>query len=211
MLHSYQVVVSITSFKGGVGKSTTAIHLAGHYSELGSTVLVDCDPNQTSIEWAKRGKPSFDVVLPGYAKPYMKREYVIIDSEARPSLSDMGTLAMQSDILILPTTPDSFAIRALMRTLAVVGQVQGANYAVLLTIVPPGVTDTIGVRQALKAAEIPVLDAQIRRLVAFQRAGHLGVTVDQVRDERARDGWRDYGRAAAEIGQRVQQSQGIAT
>jgi chromosome partitioning protein len=205
------MVISVTSFKGGVGKSTTAIHLAAKYAELGSTVLVDCDPNQTASEWAQRGKPTFDVVLPGHAKPYMRRDYVIIDSEARPTLSDMSTLAMQSDILILPSTPDSFSVRALMRTLTVVDQVSGVNYAVLLTIVPPGVTDTVGVRRALTEAGIPLLASQIRRLVAFQRSAHLGVTVDQVHDERARDGWRDYERAAMEIEQRVRQTEQVAT
>jgi cellulose biosynthesis protein BcsQ len=100
---------------------------------------------------------------------------------------------------VLPVTPDSFAIRGLMRMLAVVDKGQGCNYAVLLTIVPPGVKDTAQVRAALVAKGIPIMNAQIRCLVAFQRAGSLGVTVDKVRDDRALDGWRDYGRAAAEI------------
>ncbi len=97
-----------------------------------------------------------------------------------------------------------------MRTLAVVEKVPSANYAVLLTIVPPGVTDTVGVRQALTSGGILVLNSQIRRLVAFARAGHLGVTVDQVRDERARDGWRDYERAAVEIEQLIQRRAEVA-
>ena len=41
-------IVTVTGFKGGVGKSTTAIHLATYFSEKGKTVLVDGDPLRVS-------------------------------------------------------------------------------------------------------------------------------------------------------------------
>ena len=47
--------------QGGVGKSTTAIHLATYFSDKGKTVLVDGDPNRTSIGWFERGSLPFTV------------------------------------------------------------------------------------------------------------------------------------------------------
>ena len=49
-------ILTVTGYKGGVGKSTTAFHLAAFFSEIGETVLVDGDPNRTAIKWAERSK-----------------------------------------------------------------------------------------------------------------------------------------------------------
>ena len=55
-------IITVTGFKGGVGKSTTAIHIAGYFSGHGQTLLVDGDPNHTAVSWANRGHLPFPVV-----------------------------------------------------------------------------------------------------------------------------------------------------
>jgi chromosome partitioning protein len=52
-------ILTITGYKGGVGKSTTAIHLATFLSEQGKTILVDGDQNRTALAWAARGSLPF--------------------------------------------------------------------------------------------------------------------------------------------------------
>ena len=47
--------ISVASHKGGVGKTTTAVHLAGYLQQLGPTVLFDGDPIHNAIEWRDRG------------------------------------------------------------------------------------------------------------------------------------------------------------
>ena len=56
------VILTVASFKGGVGKTTTAIHLAAYFARQAPTVLIDGDPNRSSTSWAGRGHPEFQVV-----------------------------------------------------------------------------------------------------------------------------------------------------
>ena len=47
-------VISFVSSKGGVGKTTGAVILAGELAEAGrSVVMVDADPNQPLLIWKK--------------------------------------------------------------------------------------------------------------------------------------------------------------
>src|SRR3954470_14069299 len=58
--------IVVLSRKGGVGKSTTAIHLGGYLAEVfeggDDVLLVDTDPSRNALRWAKRGRLPFRVV-----------------------------------------------------------------------------------------------------------------------------------------------------
>jgi chromosome partitioning protein len=56
------MIITVASFKGGVGKTTTAVHLAAYLASAGSVVLIDGDPNRSATGWAKRGNLMFEVV-----------------------------------------------------------------------------------------------------------------------------------------------------
>ncbi|WP_235335273.1 ParA family protein [Aphanizomenon flos-aquae] len=74
-------IVTITGYKGGVGKSTTAVHLATFFSSQGQTVLVDGDQNRTALAWSKRGSFPFSTVDERQAlKVIAEAEFVVIDT-----------------------------------------------------------------------------------------------------------------------------------
>ena len=56
------MMITVASFKGGVGKTTAAIHIAGYLSQKGKTLLVDGDPNRSCVDWAQAGKLPFTVI-----------------------------------------------------------------------------------------------------------------------------------------------------
>src|SRR5947208_1645854 len=53
------MIIVVANSKGGVGKSTLAVHLAAWLHEQGHTVtLADCDTQHSSSEWAKEAAPA---------------------------------------------------------------------------------------------------------------------------------------------------------
>jgi chromosome partitioning protein len=46
------MIITVASFKGGVGKTTTAIHLAVYMQQKFPSFLIDGDPSSSATEWA---------------------------------------------------------------------------------------------------------------------------------------------------------------
>ena len=185
-------IITVTGYKGGVGKSTTAIHLATYFSERGPTILVDGDPNRTALGWHDRGQLPFTVVDERQAmKVVSEGEYIIIDTPARPNSNDLAELAKGCDLLLLPTIPDVVSLEPMLATARAVGD---ANYRMVLTVVAPHPNKEGEVlRQDLVENDVPVLNTMIRRTVGFQKAALAGVPLRDLKgDTRLRSAWRDY-------------------
>lgn len=184
-------IITVTGFKGGVGKSTTAIHLAAFFSEQGRALLVDGDPNHTALAWAKAGKLPFEVVTTNQvARAVKDRDWVIFDTPARPNSDDLSELVSGCDLLVLPTTPDIVSIRPMIATIQALGT---APYKALVSIVPPRpMKDGDLAQKELKELGLPVFDAMIRRSVIFTKAATASVVVRDLDDPRAAQAWEDY-------------------
>ncbi len=193
--------VTVASYKGGVGKTTSAVHLAAFLQQAAPTLLIDGDPNRSATTWAKRGKMPFTIVDENEGA-YQARNFthVVIDTEARPGNADFETLAKGCDLLIIPSPPAPLDIDALILTLATAQSLAPDKYRVLLTKVPPPPeTDGAQLRVVLQQRGIPVFAADIPRLKAFERSTAEGVPVNAVNDLRAKRAWEAYAAVGKEM------------
>lgn len=195
------MIVTVTSFKGGVGKTTTAIHLATFLQGQAETLLIDADPNRSSLGWASRGELPFPVIDEWHPDALSADfQHIVIDTQARPVQDDLATLAANCDLLVLPTTADIMALEALVLTVNTLRTIPTARYRILLTSMPPKPTKAeVEVRSLLAETQLPVFHQGIRRYSAYQKAAKAGVPVYAVKDPKAETAWQDYEAVGREL------------
>ena len=160
------MIVTVASFKGGVGKTTTAVHLAAYLNEnRSSTVLIDGDDNSSATAWGKRGSLPFPVVdARQTARVARQFENLVIDTPARPSLEDLRQLVDGCDMLIIPSTPDALSLDALQLTVEALRNLRANRFRILLTVIPPKPSrDGDEARTMLTDEKLPLFAGSIRR------------------------------------------------
>ncbi len=195
------MIITVASFKGGVGKTTTAVHVAAYMQQRSPTLLVDGDPNRSCLKWARKGKLPFQVVDErGAVRAVRQFEHVIIDTQARPTDEDLKTIVEGCDLLIIPTTPDALSLQSLLDMLATLRQFGTDRYKILLTITPPPPShETDEARVMIVSEDLPLFAGHIRRYTAFKKAALDGVIVSATHDPKAREAWRDYEAVGKEL------------
>ncbi len=194
------VIIGVVSHKGGVGKTTTAVHLAAYLSPKGKVLLIDGDANRSATGWAERGEMPFKVVSERQAAKYAADfPHKIIDTAGHLPTSELRELAEGCDQLVVTTSPDALSLDALLLSAETLQKIGSENFKILLTMCNPVSYAADEARAAIEAAGLPVFKGQIRRYAAYQRAALLGTTVDQVSDPYAAEAWADYVTVGKEI------------
>ena len=195
------MLITVASYKGGVGKSTTAVHVAAYLQQKARTVLIDGDPNRSVCGWALNGDLPFDVIhIHRAGKQAHDYEHAVLDTSARLEVAELQELVSGCDLLIIPCTPDALSLQSLLVTSSLIENINGADYRGLLTIIPPKPNrDGEEMKRELKERQVPLFEAGIRRFIAYQKAALAGVPVYQTKDRRAQDAWRDYLHLGKEI------------
>ena len=141
--------LAIVSQKGGVGKTTIAVHIAVAAARSGySVAIIDLDPQATAAQWADwrgAGEGASEnpvVVAAPHARlvPTLKEaermgvDLVILDS---PPAADSAAVAAakQADLVLIPTRASAFDLHAIKTTAELV-RVAQKPASVLLNAVP---------------------------------------------------------------------------
>jgi chromosome partitioning protein len=183
------VIISFVSFKGGVGKTTTAYHLAEALGK--NTLLLDGDPNLSALAWAERNGMIIEKFETKKASdPFDSSAYkhIVIDTAARPNDSELKTISENSDLMIVPTFPDTLSLDALVKIVNSFNDLGIGNYRVLLTQVL-GATAARDAKSLLKDLNIKYFDSEIRKRAIFGKAATTGVVVRMIRF--GEDPWND--------------------
>lgn len=193
-------VIAITSEKGGVGKSTLAVHLAGAFAGRGlSTVLIDEDGRVgSSLRWAARAGETglgFPVLTPDEVKPkkLAAAAAVLIDTEGRPKRKELRRLSGRADLILVPSGVGALELdstRELLEFLLTAGDV-GRKTRIVLTRVPPVGHAGEDARESLRDEGLTVCNTLVRQYAVYQKAAELGALARDVPGVRAGVAWAD--------------------
>lgn len=117
------MIISVTSLKGGVGKSTIAQNLAVCFAHSGYKVCIaDADTNQSSVRWSGLRDESLPGVLvtglpdgKELAKnvKILNDTYEIILIDGTPSLSPTASkILLLADLVVIPVLPSALDLWA---------------------------------------------------------------------------------------------------
>jgi chromosome partitioning protein len=183
------MIISIQNQKGGVGKTTLAVHISDALASRARVLLVDADPQGSARDWAaaRESQPPFTVV--GMDRPTLHRDigaiaqnydYVIIDGP--PRVSDIARSAIiAADLVLIPVQPSPYDVWAANEVIKLIQEasVFKESLKAVFVINRKIVNTAIGrdVAEALAQYNIPVLKSQIIQRVAFAESAATGQTV----------------------------------
>jgi chromosome partitioning protein len=181
-----QLVFSVVNPKGGVGKTTVAVHLAVAAHRDGyATTLLDADPQGSALDWHRR-------CADGYDGPAVRRvayedrltdtlpdapDVVVVDSPAR--LDDRTGAALSvADCALVPVRPSALDLWGTAEFLEVLDRHVSGGLTAAFVGSQRDVRTTLSdeLEGALSGLSLPMLDGFTMR-VAYTRSMAQGETV----------------------------------
>ncbi|QJW98413.1 ParA family partition ATPase [Frigoriglobus tundricola] len=186
-------VISFLNQKGGVGKTTLAIHIADALTRRNhKTLLVDADPQGSALDWAaaRQGEPRFPVI--GLPRPSIHKELGVIAQgyawtviDGPPRVYEVARSAiMASDAVLIPVQPSPYDVWSANEILELFKEsdIYRPDVRRAFVINRKIANTAIGrdVNEALSEYRLPVLKAAVCQRVSFADSATLGKTVFDV-------------------------------
>jgi chromosome partitioning protein len=193
------MILALSNSKGGVGKTTIAVHLAIWMAEQGHDLaFVDSDVQGSSSGWLREAAPKMkpfrlltpEDVLDQFPKIQANAEYVIVDGPAGLSEVTRAILFL-ADVAIFPCGPSVLDLRAIIDAIGVVRQIQTIRKGPPKEIVIPNKLQpqyrlSKELLETLQTTGMPVGDG-LRLRQAYADAAGQGTVVWRMASQSARD------------------------
>ena len=168
------MIIGVINSKGGVGKSTIAVHLAGWLSEQGySVTLADCDAQGSSSDWIAEAAPKVNAIRLTNANDIMNNlqamaeevDFVIGDGPGSNAETSRALL-LKADFAIIPCKASMLEVRALAQATEVLRQAQEVRKGVpkamiALSMVGKNYRLTRDMKDAAARLKLPVANGAV--------------------------------------------------
>lgn len=196
------MIISFTNQKGGVGKSTTAVHMASWLKKRGDVLLVDSDAQQSSSTWLKALDIPYQVVsdpeelfevLPKLAEKYTS---VVVDGPGSLSEVTKAILA-RCDLALVPCQPSGLDLHSSAKIIRFIRHAQELRggmpkAAMFLSRATKGTLLLQEAKQLLKESNFPLLSTTIYQRQCLADAPGQERTVFQLSGVAAKEATKDY-------------------
>lgn len=211
------MIVALLNQKGGAGKTTLALHLAGEWGRRGQRVtLIDADPQSSALDWsqqrAREGLPRLFGVV-GLARDTLHHEapelarnahHVVIDGPPRVA-GLLRSALLAADLALVPVQPSPFDGWGSAEMLRLIDEAQLFRpQLVVRFVLNRCASRTIIAREtaeALADQDPPVLRTTIGQRIVFAAAAQLGQLAFEIDDHSAAA--REIAAFATEVGRLV--------
>ena len=187
------MIIAVVNQKGGVGKTTLALNLAGVFAQQKGArpLVVDADPQESALRWADvREKESlFDVIRISTKTLHRdlreivrKGGYTHVLIDAPPRVDEISRSALvAADLVIIPIQPSPQDIWAAEHIVGLYNEVlaikEDLKCAFVMNRVKARTAITRGAVEAIGAFELPIMKSRISDRVIFAESMARGLTV----------------------------------
>lgn len=184
------MIISLLNQKGGVGKTTLAVHIATTLALRGRRVLlVDADPQGSALDWSASRPGELLVPVVGLPTKTLHKEiqahvrnYDDIVIDGPPRVNELARSAiLAADIVLIPVQPSPYDVWAAMEIVellseaSVFKETQKSAFVINRKIVNTAIGRDVV--EALAGYQLPVLATAVCQRVAFAESAAQGSTV----------------------------------